>query len=111
MVIGGYSYGPVEFTYFYDLNEGEWINGPSLMQGRYGHAAGIFTDEETGEHFVAVTGGLNFGNLDSTEILQEGEWIQGKICNTYHMLSFGKLSGRKIQLHYELLLKCFAIHM
>ena len=81
MVIGGYSYGPVEYTYFYDLNEGEWINGPSLMQGRYGHAAGIFTDEETGEHFVALTGGLNFGNLDSTEILQEGEWIQGKISN------------------------------
>ena len=70
-------------TYFYDHNEGEWINGPSLMQARYAHAAGIITDEVTGEHFVAVTGGYdNSDYLDSTEILQDGEWVQGKICNT-----------------------------
>ena len=69
-------------TYFYEHNEGEWINGPSLMQARYTHAAGIITDEVTGAHFVAVTGGyypdLDL-DLDSTEILQDGEWVQGKI--------------------------------
>ena len=72
-------------TFFYDHNEGEWINGPSLMQKRYWHAAGIVTDEVTDEHFVAVTGGGNIdateilqgGGLDSTEILQDGEWVQG----------------------------------
>ena len=69
-------------TFFYDHNEEEWINGPSLMQERYFHAAGIVTDEVTDEHFVAVTGGHDWyvGNtFDSTEILQDGEWVQGKI--------------------------------
>ena len=86
MVIGGNSNGDdTASTFFYDHNEGEWINGSSLMQARYAHAAGIITDEVTGEHFVAVIGGYNFGldlDLNSTEILQDGEWVQGKICNT-----------------------------
>ena len=84
MVIGGYSNGYSASTFFYDRNEGEWINGPSLMQARGYHAAGIVTDEVTGELFVAVTGGKNSGYvyLDSTEILQDGEWVQGKISNT-----------------------------
>ena len=74
-------------TFYYDHNEGEWINGPSLMEKRAYHAAGIVTDEVTGEHFVAVTGGYNSGSLDSTEILQDGEWVQGKISNTIcHLL-------------------------
>ena len=74
-------------TFYYDHSEGEWINGPSLMQARSYHAAGIVTDEVTGEDFVAVTGGFNGGDLDSTEILQDGEWVQGKISNTIcHLL-------------------------
>ena len=56
------------------------------MQARVYHAAGILTDEGTGEHFVAVSGGSNSGDLDSTEILQDGEWVQGKIDE---MLSSG----------------------
>ena len=53
---------------------------------RHGHAAGIVTDEVTDEDLVAVTGGYFFDVegpiLDSTEILQDGEWVQGKISNT-----------------------------
>ena len=91
MVIGGqnsYSYHDASYaydffasTFFYDHNEGEWITGPSLMEARRFHAAGIVTDDVTDEHFVAVTGGINgwTGELDSTEILQDGEWVQGKI--------------------------------
>ena len=85
MVIGGYSnnnYLPHNYalTFFYDRIEGEWVNGPSLIQARHSHAAGIITDEVTGEDFVAVTGGNpNSNYLDSTEILQDGEWVQGKI--------------------------------
>ena len=89
MVIGGrYSNGYSAATFFYDRIEEEWINGPSLMQERYFHAAGIVTDEVTDEHFVAVTGGHDWyvGNtFDSTEILQDGEWVQGKISMQYHM--------------------------
>jgi hypothetical protein len=81
MVIGGYSKGYSAF--FYDHNEKEWITGPILIQARQYHAAGIVTDEGTGEHFVAVTGGYYYGDSrDSTEILQDGEWVQGEISNT-----------------------------
>ena len=66
-------------TFFYDHNEGEWTTGPSLMKARSGHAAGIVTDEMTNEQFVAVTGGWSCDVLASTEILQDGEWVQGKI--------------------------------
>ena len=93
MVIGGDSHSGVysASTFFYDHNEGEWINGPSLMQARGGHAAGIVTDEVTNEHFVAVTGGFYFsyyiGSLDYTEILQNGEWVEGNnILSSGHFL-------------------------
>ena len=88
MVIEGVSLWTSDFsTFYYDRNEGEWINGPSLIQARGWHAAGIVTDEVTGEHFVAVTGGYYYGFLDSTEILQDGEWVQGKISKTIcHLL-------------------------
>ena len=90
MVIGGLFYdSSTDFysasTHYYDRNEGKWINGPSLIQGRYGHAAGIVTDEVTDENFVAVTGGYGLvwsGFVESTEILQDGEWVQGKINDT-----------------------------
>ena len=82
MVIGGYSNGYSALTIFYDHNEGEWINGPSLMQARYSHAAGIVTDEMTDEHFISVTGGNYWGDLESTEILQDGNWVQGNINET-----------------------------
>ena len=53
------------------------------MQARDTHAAGIVTDEVTDEHFVAVTGGSYSSEpifyLDSSEILQDREWVQGTI--------------------------------
>ena len=80
IVIGGFDgISNYASTFFYDRNGADWITGPSLMKGRYGHAAGIVTDEGTDEHFVAVTGG-NY--LNSTEILQDEEWLQGKINST-----------------------------
>ena len=83
MVIGGENHNDYSVsTFFFDHNEAEWINGPSLIQARILQAAGTVTDEVTDEHFIALTGGYN-GNgqwsLDSTEILQNGEWVQGKI--------------------------------
>ena len=80
MVIGGFFYGYFyASTIFYDRNVEEWISGPSLILARYWHAAGIVTDEVTDENFVAVTGGKGSGYLDSTEILQDGNWVQGNI--------------------------------
>ena len=83
MVIGGLSSGGTSAsTFYYDHNEGEWTTGPSLMQARIYHAAGIVTDEVTDENFVAVTGGYGSDYLDSTEILQDGNWFQGKMIDT-----------------------------
>ena len=79
--LGGAKYQPQASTYYYDHIKNEWSNGPSLMQSRYARAAGIVTDKVTNEHFVAVTGGGDgdHNHLDSTEILQDGKWVQGKI--------------------------------
>ena len=86
MVIGGMGYDYYASTFFYDHIEGEWTNGPSLMEVRFDHAAGLVTDEVTDEHYVAVTGGTSGGGAsvsDSTEMLQDGEWVQGKILIPY----------------------------
>ena len=115
MVIGGRKNAPnwsdssyVSATFIYDHNEGKWITGPSLIQSRDSHAAGIVTDEVTDEQFVVVTGGYYY--LDSTEILQDGEWVQGKINNNvYTYAIFWRLSGSRILLENEVvLLHCFA---
>ena len=72
-------------TFYYDRIDGEWITGPILIQGRNRHAAGIVTDEVTDEDVLAVTGGCYrsppdcWFDLVSTVILQDGEWVQGKI--------------------------------
>ena len=97
MVIGGYdenSGGYSASTLCYDHNKGEWIIGPSLMQARSYHAAGIVTDEVTNEQFVAVTGGWYYHDLNSTEILQDGEWVQGKLSNTIFFEKWGSVYGQ-----------------
>ena len=77
------------------LHTDQWITGPNLMQARNSHAAGIVTDEVTDENFVAVTGGYDYGadlaTLDSTEILQDGNWVQGNINDATICYLFGKL--------------------
>ena len=104
-IIGGH-YGGICYTFFYNHNEGEWINGHTLMKARRNHAAGIVKDEVTNEQFVAVTGGSDYfeDSFDSTEILQDGEWVQGKINYTYHKTIVWKLSGPKILSQHELVL-------
>ena len=81
MHIGGYADGWPPYTsastFYHDHIGGQWINGPSLMQARSSHAAVVVTDEVTNENFVVVTGGE--GGLDSTEILQDLNWVEGKI--------------------------------
>ena len=49
------------------------------MKARASHATGIVTDVVTDEQLVAVAGGLSCDVLTSTEILQDGVWVQGKI--------------------------------
>ena len=49
------------------------------MTARGSHAVGIVTDVVTDEQLVTVTGGWSCDFLASTEILQDGEWVRGKI--------------------------------
>ena len=88
MVIGGNNgaYSGVSSTFYYDRNEGEWIDGPSLMQARAYHAEGFVTDEVTNEDFLAVAGGYYMDDFDSTEILQDGNWLEGKMNDTIYQL-------------------------
>ena len=67
------------------------------MQRRASHAAGIVTDKVTNEHYVVVTGGVDYRSdfavfLDSTEILQDGKWVQGEI-NLITLMLFYYING------------------
>ena len=88
ILIGGRTTGYVETqtTHYFDHQGHNWIQGPDLMQARWLHAAGIVTDEVTTEKIVIVTGGDHNGiKLDSTEILFNNQWNQGKIAHYYSM--------------------------
>ena len=94
MVIGGRNGLDISAqTYIYIKNDNEWLDGPSMIQKREDHAAGILTDEATMEKFVLVTGGMDsYGyELKSTEILKQDKWSSGN--NLFSMrLSLAELS-------------------
>ena len=72
----------IKTTHYFDHQSHNWIQGPDLMQARFQHAAGIVTDQVTYEKLVIVTGGSYNGIiLDSTEMLINNQWNQGKIAH------------------------------
>ena len=83
MLIGGlYEFGGTRFTYYFDHEREEWIDGPTLEYSRYNHAAGSVTDEQTSEKLIIVTGGievLQVSTLTSTEILIDNVWHPGTL--------------------------------
>ena len=82
LLIGGRNseYAPIQTTHYFDHQAHNWIQGPDLMQARSEHAVGVVTDEVTTEKFVIVTGGDYHGDrLDSTEMLINNQWNQGKM--------------------------------
>ena len=46
-----------------------------MKSARYMHASGTVTDRVTDEMIPMVTGGYNSGELDSTEILLDGQVV------------------------------------
>ena len=92
LLIGGSDIenAPIQTTHYFDHQAHNWIQGPDLMQAREDHAAGVVTDEVTTEKLVIVTGGGHNGiRLDSTEILFNSQWNQGKIAH-YHSMDLCK---------------------
>ena len=86
LLIGGRNIesAQIQTTNYFDHQAHNWIQGPDLMQARMAHAAGVVTDEVTTEKLVIVTGGEYNGiRLDSTEMLFNNEWKQGKMTYYY----------------------------
>ena len=81
-------------TYYFYEDTGEWIQAPSLKQGRSNHAAQVLVDTVTKEQTVVVAGGVSlFGRmsvLDSVEIFYPGreEWVQGKYISSFNSTPF-----------------------
>ena len=70
----------------------EFQPGPSMIKGRRSHGSGTIIDKETNENIVVVAGGSDGiynndqGNqLDSTELLINGEWQQGTKCMRFFL--------------------------
>ena len=76
ILIGGYTKSEdLYFTFYFEHTTEQWKNGPELQMPRFNHAAGLVTDTVTKQVFVVVTGGYR---LDSTEILMNDTWVEGK---------------------------------
>jgi hypothetical protein len=95
MLIGGSTngYDATKKTHYFDHQSHNWIQGPDMMQARWGHAAGIVTDQVTNEELVIVTGGICNGIfLDSTEMLFNKQWSWGKMAHSFKILYARKKS-------------------
>jgi hypothetical protein len=67
-------------TYYYNNVKNEWITGPSLKQGRAGHACSLFHHEN--KDIIIISGGKNEKSpIRSTEYLVVGtnSWVNGKL--------------------------------
>ena len=83
ILIGGNAdslhYSPKTFYYIEDNKE--WVPGPDLIHGRWGHSAGIVTDSMTDKEYLVVIGGRNEMVLSCIEIFNEVEnrWEKGTV--------------------------------
>ena len=77
-LVGGYSGGNSKRTWYYN---GNWIEGPNLHKGRYGHSVGIVRDPVTDQVYVVAVGGYAGSYLNDVEILdvQENKWEPGNL--------------------------------
>ena len=82
-IISGGDHSHNDLTWYYNHVTQQFQSGPPSVMGRQAHSSGTIIDQETKEKIVAVAGGLNedSGYLDSTELLIDGEWRQGKSIN------------------------------
>lgn len=81
ILVGGFNAnGYSKKVYYLDLTTFLWTSGPNLAVARRYHACSAFTDESTGNQFLAVIGGRDENYLDSVEILdvQSQLWAAGK---------------------------------
>ena len=80
LLSGGYKggYDTVQ-TWYYNHDTEAFTYGPDLLEGRRLHGSAIIVDKVTNAKIAVVTGGYASGNLDSTEMLINGQWQTGTI--------------------------------
>ena len=66
-------------TWFYNHENGTFLSGPTLLEGRELHASATIVDKVTKAKIPVVIGGYNGNTMDSTEFLIDGQWQTGKI--------------------------------
>jgi hypothetical protein len=88
IISGGMANGIAYLTWYFNHITQKFQEGPSLMANRYHHASGTVVDHETNENIVVVAGGYGSDTLDSTELLLDGEWQQGKNISNDKMFLF-----------------------
>ena len=75
---------PIAYTYssrtwYYNHDTEAFTSGPDLLVGRSNHGSATSVDKVTKVKIAVVTGGYKNGNLDSTELLINGQWETGTI--------------------------------
>ena len=83
IMTGGLTNVDSEKTWYFNHASQEFQPGPNLLEVRHSHSSGTVTDQETKEKMVIVAGGIGYydRDLDSTEMLLNGEWTTGKTQN------------------------------
>ena len=66
-------------TWYFNHENNVFSSGPSLLEPRYFHGSATCVDKVTKAKIPIVTGGFNGANLDSTELLINGQWQSGTI--------------------------------
>ena len=66
-------------TWYYNHDTETFTSGPNLLEGRRRHGSAINVDMVTKDQTLVITGGYNGNNMDSTEMLINGQWQTGTI--------------------------------
>ena len=75
-------------TWYYNHDTEAFTSGPDLLEGRRRHGSATNVDKVTKAKIAVITGGdsSNFGKIDSTELLINGQWETGKIQKCFDLL-------------------------
>ena len=68
-------------TFIYDVNENDWIDGPSLLKPRWRHSSCAIRSEDGSTKSIIIVGGETDPppSINTTEILhlKDPKWVQG----------------------------------
>jgi hypothetical protein len=75
-------------TWYYNHDTEAFTIGPDLLEGRIWHGSATNVDKVTNAKTLIVTGGHGNGDyeLDSTELLINGQWQTGTLFYSMHVL-------------------------